>query len=99
MNLVVNNIICDLSLLWNSAENKKVSKKLTKDLVNSIGLHSLKILAEKNKPPIDMDYPVLIYKNSVIDGYEVLLKKFNMNKKSIKVIKINDKDIAFSKMD
>ena len=83
-------------MLWNAAENKKVSKKLTKDLVNSIGLHSLKILAEKNKPPIDMDYPVLIYKNSVIDGYEVL-KKFNMNKRSVKVININDKDIAFSK--
>ena len=95
----VNGRECDLSLLWNSVEDNKASTIKVSKLVQTISKKDIAKHIKKNNNIYNFEYPILIYNNKIIDGYNILLNKLKNKEKFAKVIFISEKDIEFSKMD
>lgn len=64
-----------------------------------IDYNKLKILAEKDYTPEGISYPILTYKNSIIDGHKILLDNIKKNAHFTQYIELKEDDIKFAKME
>jgi len=89
----------DVSLVWNSIEEKECNTVLISKISKKINIKKeIRLSKYFDIKNANTDYPIIIWNNRIVDGTDRLAKAYINNDKYIKVIYASDKDMLYALM-